>query len=334
MTNELNIRCTHGTDTFVPLIGKFTDKQSRKKIILLANFGVLIDQEPTASQIVFKHNFSKNNPVFSFKWDSDDNSKAEFAKWLKKHPHINHADNLNKDPQTYFVLEDKSRQDEIQFAKESAKVALYNLVNNMDATELMEVSYFSMINPKGKSALNLFNELCGLNDGHLMQDDMPVKFISEWKQSDSSKKKVIRKAVLLDKIKTEAGVFYMNNTPIGSIDNLYAYFNENAEQFNYLKKEVSEIDVLPYGLAENMSVKAAITTEKVTEKKDRTMSAVKKDENKAEREAKAHAETERKNIQVARLKDLGVKGWQASGAWSEEKRLEKIAEADKTLVPA
>lgn len=330
MQNELTIRCTHGTDTHVPLIGKFTDKQSRKKIILLSNFGVLIDQEPTASQIVFKYSISKNNPVFSFKWDSTDTAKAEFAKWLKKHPHINHADNLNKDAQTYFVLEDKTRQDEILIATESAKHALWFMIHNMDLKQLMDVAYMGQMDPAGKSATNIFNELVGWDNGILMAN--PMKFLADKKLPDYGKKVIIRKAVMLGVIKTQEtdgkSIFIINNTPVGSVENLLVYFNENPEQYKYIQQEVAGTDILPYGITENISVEEAISSVK-KERKDTTLSAAKKEENKATREATQHDNEARKNIQVARLKELGVGGWQASGSWSEEKRLEKITIAEK-----
>ena len=336
MLNELTIRCTYGTDTFVPLVGKYTDKKSRKQIILLASFGVLIDQEPTTSQQVFKVTFSKNNPIFSFKWDSKDEAKANFAKYLKLHPHINHADNTNKDGQTYFVLEDKSRNDEIQFDKENAKMEVFFFVRKLDVKGLMEVAYSAMTDPAGKSAKNLFMELCAHDTGLLMQN--PTKFLLERKETDYDKKVVIRKATLLGLIKTQESdgktIFMINNTPIGSVNNLLVYFNENKEQYDYLVKEVSEKDTLPYGLTENISVEEALGLKEKQPRKDTTHSAAQKDENKIKRETEAHAAETRKSLQVAKLKELNVKGWQASGAWSEDARLEKIAKAEKELTPA
>ena len=319
-----------------PLVGKFTDKASRKKVYLLHDYRVLIDVEPTGDQKVFKYPFSKNNTSFTFEWKAEDEAKALFAKWLKLHPLVKHAENKNADPQTYFALSDKSREDETQFEKESAKVAVYSMVKNMTVEGLREVAYFKMIDPAGKTPIKVFNILCGLNSGILMDGNSPIQFMAEWKLSDRDKKVVIRKATMLGIIKTQVSegrsIFLINNTPIGSIDNLLVYFNENPEQYTFLAKEVSEKDILPFGVAKDTSVEDAIKDLKPKEpRKDTTLSAAVKEENKKVREVDANEELIRKNVQVSRLKELNVKGWAASGAWSEEIRLKKIKEAESLV---
>jgi hypothetical protein len=337
MNNSITITLNYGTDMDFPLTGKFTDKASRKVVYLLHDYRVLVDIAPSADQKVFKFPFSKNNRVFNFEWASSDETKSLFAKWLKLHPLVKHSENKNADPQTYFLLADKSREDETHHQKEKEKVAVWNMVNNMDAQGLIEVAYFKMIDPAGKTPLQIFNTLCRLDTGILMQN--PLEFIAEWKTSDRDKKVVIRKAIMLDIIQTKStegrNIFLINNTPIGSVDNLLVYFNENPEQYTYLVKQVSEKDTLPFGVAKETSVVDAIKELKTKEpRKDTTLSAATKEENKKVRDAEAQDELTRKNIQVARLKELNVKGWAASAAWSEDVRLKKIKEAEGTLVEA
>lgn len=341
MKNELTIRLNYGTDVDFPLIGKYVDKSSRKVIHLLNDYRVLIDIEPTSSQRVFEYPFNKNNMLFTFEWDSDDQVKSEFARRLKLHPLVKHAENKNADGQTYFILVDKSKDDEIKFTKQNAKVVVYNMVKNMSAKGLMEVAYFKMIDPAGKRAISLFNTLCDLNTGLLMGNengiDSATQFITEWKLSDREKKVVIRKATMLGVIKTQVSegrsLFVINGTPIGNIDNLLVYFNENPEQYSYVEKEVSSKDLFPFGITEDVSVEEAIgLTKIVAPRKDTKLSAVVKEENKAVRDAEKADADARKAIQVQRLKELNVKGWAASAAWSEEVRLNKIKEAE-TVIP-
>lgn len=329
MTNEISIRCTYGTNVDVPLKGKFYDKKTRKPIVLLSNYKVAIDRELTLSERAFNYNFTKQNREFNFQWENSDTEKADFAKWLKQHPLIAHTDNKNKDATTYFALVDKSKQDELQYQNENSKVVVYQMLKNMTTKELVEVAFFSLINPSKLTALQLFNTLCGLTDGVLMKN--PAKFLSEWNMPDVSKRVVIRKAILLDLIETHDGIFFINKSPIGNTDNLLVHLNDNEKYYEYLSKEVATKDTLPYDVAVNVSVQEALEKQKPKEKKDITLSSEQKAENKEIRESKQRTDYDRAQSQKNRLRELKVAGWQASESWSEEKRLEKISKAEAEL---
>lgn len=338
MTNKITIKLNYGTDVDFPLTGKFVDKATRKRIFLLHDHRVLIDIDPKDSEKVFKYPFNKNNRVFTFEWESSDVVKSEFAKWLKQHPLVKHDENKNIAGQTYFLLYDMSKEDEVQFEKENSKVVVYNMLKSMTEEGLREVAYFKMIDPGTKTSLQLFNILCGLDNGILM--DKPLEFISAWKLSNRDKQVVIQKAIVLDIIQTKTSegtkpIFIINNVPIGSVDNLLAYFNENQEQYDFLVKDVAAKDNLPFGVAKERSVEEAIKEMKAAaEPKDRKLSAAVKEENKANRDNEKRDDDIRKNQQVARLRELNVKGWAASAAWSEEVRLKKITDAEALLVEA
>lgn len=326
MTNELSIRCTYGTNVDILLKGKFYDKATRKPIVLLNNYKVAIDRPLAAHEKEFTHKFTKQSREFKFQWESSDAEKSEFAKWLKQHPYVSHAENKNKDATTYFALTDKSRQDEIQYEQENAKVVVYQMVKNMPSTELVEVAFFNLINPSRLTTMQLFNQLCGLNEGILMQN--PLKFLAEWKMPDRSMRVVIRKAIMLNLIESQDGIFLINKSPIGNVENLVVYLNDNDKYYDYLKKEVAMKDTLPYDVTSNVSVEDALGKAKAKERKDTTLSSEAKAENKEVRDQKKREDYDQAQQQKNRLRELKVAGWQASESWSVEKRLEKISLAE------
>lgn len=326
MTNELSIRCTYGTNVDIPLKGKFYDKGTRKNIVLLSNYKVAVGRELTSSERPFNFVFTKNKKVFYFEWENSDVERAEFARWIKLVPEIDHPENKNKSTTTYFTLVDKSRQDEMQYTLENAKVVVYQMLKNMQAKELIEVAFFSLINPSKLTTLQLFNTLCGLGNGILMSN--PLKFLAEWKMPDASKRVVIRKAIILGLIESQDGIFMINKSPIGSVDNLLVYLNDNEKYYEYLNAEVAKRDTLPYDVVTDMSVADALEKPKVKEIKDKTISAEQKAENKEIRDAKKISDYDRAQSQKMRLRELKVPGWQASEAWTEEVRLRKIGEAE------
>ena len=332
MSNELSIRCTYGTKVDFPLKGRFVDKATNKVIVLLNDYRVAIDRQLASHERQFQYVFTANKKVFDFTWNDDQADRAEFAKWLKQHPDIDHADNKNKAGTTYFALVDKSRQDEVQYEKENTKVAAYQLGKNMKTSTLMEVAFFNLTNPVGMSAKKLFNFLFGLEDGIVMRN--PRQFLAEWSQKDISKRVVMRKAIILGLIESQAGIFYIDKTPIGSPDNLLVYLTDNDKYYTYLSSEVAKKDTFPYDVVVDVSVAEALEAKAPKEKKDTTTSAATKEVNKLDRESKARSDSDRAEAQKLRLRDLNVKGWSASLSWSEEVRLKKIEEAEKTEVVA
>lgn len=335
MINEISIRSTYGTDVDTKLAGVFIDKASRKKITLLHDFSVLIDVEPTSSQRVWEHEFKKNRPIFDISWKSSDEKMVNFVKYLKKHPLLDHASNINKDAKTYFLLIDKSEADRNTYMRDKQRNAAFNMLSQMNYTEMRNVAYFNLIDPGERNAIGLFNYLAAFDSGLVMQN--PLKFINEWKMPVTAKKTVIRKAILLniiDSEKTSTGTIYkINQTPIGNVDNLVVYFEEKPEMYKFLLQQVAEKDLLP--IEENEKTMEEILSDAPkAEKKDTTISKDQKEINKVQREAAQQSVDVRKNIQVERLKELKVSAWMASGSWTEETRLKKIKEAESALVMA
>ncbi len=329
--NKLLVKCTYGTDVEMYLKGAYVDKNSKKKVTLLEGNTVAIGRELASHERMFKFKFSKHTPEFLFEWEDSDATRTAFATCLKQHPHIKHDENKNISGQTYFSLVDVSAQDDIQFEKESAKVEVYTELMEMDLEGLMEVAFFKLINPSGLKVRALFNKLCGLkegpNEGVLMKD--PKGFLAEYNLKDAKMRITIRKAIVLGLIESQAGNYQIDKRPIGSFDNLIVHLTDNVKYYDYLKKEVEKQAVLPEGHTENVKVKDALSAIPKKERKDTTLSTEQKDTNRVAREQVNREANDRMEIQKAKLKALGVSGWQASGAWSEEKRLEKIAQAEK-----
>lgn len=306
----------------MPLTGKYYDKNLNRNVLLLTSYKVVYDRELLPHETLFTHLFSKNNKEFNFSWDNSpkDTSKEAIEKlkeqeeWVQRilqHPAIQNPENANSQGAPKFVLIDKRKKDVNEFTLNNNKVAVFNMVKNMDADELMDVAFFSLMNPAKDrlSTLQIFNKLCDLNTGLLMQD--AAKFLSDWRLPDASYQKIIRKAILLDVITSDKGIFKINNDIIGSgIDDLVAYMKSNTKIYDYIKSEVSAKDTLPYDVSEVRTV-AEILTGKEKEKvsKPRTQGDSTKADNKVARDITNANETDERTKLQIEMRELGIGGW-------------------------
>lgn len=302
----------------MPIEGVYFDKLLQRNIYLTTNYKVVHGRELIKDvEKVFKFKFMGEKSEFKFSWDSNDKDKNEWANAWKQHPDIQNTENKNQKTKTYFILFDKSKQATDTFERENGKVVVWNMVKNMQVEELMDVAYFNYVNPIGKKAIDIFLELCSLTSGLLAQN--PDKFISEWKLSDSQYRVIIRKAIILNIIEAVNGVYMINKAPIGNVDNLIVYMKDNDKYYQYLKAQVAEKDILPYGLTENISVEEALSSREVVKELKidaRTKTDEQKENDKLSREMAKAAEIDAKKPEEEEkarlrkiLKDANVRGW-------------------------
>lgn len=348
MLQEISIRTLEAKDCTIPLTGKYFDKNLNRNVILLTSYKVVYDRELLPHETLFTHLFSKNNKEFNFSWNTTpiDSSKEATEKlkdteeWVQRmlqHPAVQNPENKNTQGSPKFVLIDKRKKDVNEFNLNNNKVAVFNMVKNMEADELMDVAFFSQLNPAKErlSTLQIFNRLCDLNTGILTTGNNAAKFLIDWRMPDASYQKVIRKAVLLNVITSDKGIFKINNDIIGSgIDDLVAYMKSNTKIYDYIKSEVDSKDTLPYDVSEVKTVAEILSgRDREKEIKIRTQSDSTKADNKVERDFTNANEEDEKNTLKVRMRELGITGWQSPYIKLETMR-EKIAAKEAELSKA
>lgn len=315
-------------DCTTPLTGKYFDKNLNRNINLLTSFKVAYDRDLLAHETLWTHLFSKSSKYFSLKWDTipeDDSDEAkqrvkdkeEWVARLLQHPQVQNAENKNIQGSFKFVLIDKRKKDINDFTLNNNKVVVFNMIKNMEVDELMDVAFFSMMNPAKDrlSTIQIFNRLCSLTDGVLMVGDASEKFLSDWKMPDATYQKVIRKAILLNVITSESGIFKINNDIIGSgIDDLVAYMKTNTRIYEFVKSEVASKDTLPYDVTKIKTVSEVLLKIDINRElrvDGRTKTPSEKVDSKVERDtndAKYGDDLAKAKI---KMRELGIKGWQS-----------------------
>jgi hypothetical protein len=342
MIQKITIRPTVALNCTIPLSGQYFDKNKGRNVYMLSNFKVIY-REPIEKEgeMVWTNYFSSDNREFNFEWDDAVKSEAkdekeklrnieEWVQAMMQHSGIESPGNKNIQGLPNFILIDKRVKDVDEFRANNDKSVLFNMLLNMEVTELMDVAYSAMINPaKDKlSTLQIFNKLADFNFGVLQQN--AAKFLFEWKLPDATRKSVIRKAIMLDIITSHNGMFKVNNDPIGNdIDDLVVYFKTNAKMYEYLASEVAGKNIYPYDVNEPSKViDILMGNDSRKEIKPRTMSEPAKADAKAERSFEERKAFDEMTAIRMEAKDLGIKGWQIPTI-SKEVLLKKIE--DKKL---
>lgn len=316
MTQEILIKRIADGDCTTPLAGKYMDKNLNRNVNLLTSYKIAYDRELLSHETLWQFLFNKQRTFFAFKWDSEtDKEKEQWVAALLQHPDIQNPENKNIQGAPHFVLIDKRKKDTNDFQFNNNKVVVFDMVKNMEADELMDVAFFSMMNPAKErlSTLQIFNRLCDLNTGILMAD--AAKFLTDWKMPDASYQKVIRKAILLDIITSEKGIFKINNDIIGSeIDDLVAYMKSNAKVYEFVKSQVSAKDTLPYDVSKVNKVSEILFKKDApieTKLDGRVKSGTEKADSKVERDINSANENDALAAAKIKMRAYNIKGWQS-----------------------
>lgn len=350
MIQEILIKRIADGDCVTPLTGKYFDKNHNRNVNLLTSYKVAYDRELLPHETLWQFLFRKGVSEFKFAWNStptgntpaeieksklDIKDKEEWVARLLQHPDVQNPENTNIQGIPHFILIDKRKKDINDFSVNNNKVAVFNMVKNMETDELMDVAFFCMMNPAKErlSTLQIFNRLCDLNMGLLMSD--AGKFLADWRMPDASYQKVIRKAILLNVITSDKGIFKINNDIIGSgVDDLVAYMKSNTKIYEFVKSEVAAKDTLPYDVSEIKIVAEVLgedNTIKSEIKKDlRTKTATEKADDLIERNIEKTGDADALAKAKIKMRELGLKGWQ-NPYIKLETALQKIMEAESKL---
>lgn len=298
--------------------GKYFDNKTKQTIILTLPYGVAIDRPLTSNEKTWSQWFRPERPSVTITWDDEVDAQkatAKFVDYLKKHQFVQCEGNYNAVPNPQFKLVD-SRQVHINRANRLKQAySIGTMIVNMSEEEMVEVSFLMGGNPVRKTREELICELCDMNVGLCIVN--ADKFIGEWKAPDKSHVIYAKKAISLDIIKLDNGVYKINNASIGAkLDDVIVYLKTNLDTYNnYIKKEVDKAD---FSLIEAPKVKEVLNIRK---------DGAEKAQNVADNKAKKVAEEDERNALIAELKALGVKGSQVAGQWSTEVIKRKINEA-------
>lgn len=337
MIQEVIIRpAIENYKTTTRFTGKYFDTDKRVQTIVLDDGGgryrVIYDREPQATERPMAKWFNENQRDITIRWDDSDRKTGEAVDAIQRHPqvHTEGHTNPNRQGTPQFEFIDKRKQTALKVSKLKEKAMVFNMVNNMDVQEMMDICFFVGHNPVGKTFEDSFVTLLDYTDGILMKN--PEQFLIDWKSPDKSITVIVRKAIDLHIISTKDGKFYVNTEIVGdSYDGVIAYMKVNDNLYEYVKRNVSERDTLPLDVNKGtMKVSGAApepkeyATKKVKPLGDRA-------DEKVEKNKENVAEFDERVKLKAEMKSLGIPGYQVSDAWTIGKIQEKIAAKRKSL---
>lgn len=313
MIHQITVTPISGNNHTTRLSGRFFDTKSKQNIVLTSPYGVAIGRELTPSETEFKFWFNETTKKLVITWDDtkeSDKSIGKFVDALKKHDSIACEGNYNLNFAQFTISDSRQAHlDKVSLIK--ARGQVFNLVNNMKESEMIDVAFFSGRSPVRKTTEEIFAELCDFQDGILMQN--PVKFLNDWRMTDRSHIIYARKAEALKIVINDGGTLKINGEIIGSTtDDVVAYLKTNEKMYDYVKKEVGEKDFLPIGANKDNVVSKVIGKEQedekpLTNRKDPSEVA----QGKADRkEADMKEDDELKALKM-QARELGIMGFQS-----------------------
>lgn len=319
--------------------GKYFDTDKRVHTVILdlggGRYSVIYDREPTATERPLTKWFGENQRDIIIRWDDSDSKTNQAVDAIQRHPqvHTEGYTNPNRQGTPQFEFIDKRKQTSLKVSKLKEKAAVFNMVNNMEVQEMMDICFFVGHNPVGKTFEDSFVTLLDFHDGILMKN--PAQFLNDWQSPDKSITVIVRKAIDLKIIATKEGKFYVNTEIVGdSYEGVISYMKVNDNLYDYVKRNVAERDTLPLdvnrGTAKVSNASPEVkefATKKVKPLGDRADEQVAKlKDNTAEFDERVKLKAE--------MKSLGIPGYQVSDAWTISKIQEKIAAKRKELAGA
>ena len=333
MRQEITIRpVPANSNTSTLLTGKYIDSEKGNTVILLDNgsgrYSVIYNREPVATERMFKKWFDKNSRDLTITWDdSTDQGKltGDFANALQRHTQIQtegfHNPNRQGTPQFDFLDKRKQTARKVESLKEKNEV--FNMVNNLPVSEMIDICFFVGHNPVNKTFEDSFVTLLDFNDGILMKN--PIQFMKDWGGEDKSITVIVRKAIDLKIVTSKEGKFYVNTEIVGdSYEGVIAYMKVNDKLFDFVKRNVEEKDTLPLDVSNGSAIVSKSSPEPKGARKVHVKTDAKKADDKLKKEAAKTADHDERVILKAKMKALGIPGGQLSDAWAIEKIKEKI----------
>jgi len=321
--------------------GEYFDRDKRNKIVLIEPYGVVINRELNKStERIFSQWFDQNNKEITIRWDDEkDRATNDFVTYLQKHPQVvcDGFVNPNKQGTPQFEFLDKRKKDIARVRLLKQKNVVFNMVNNMTIGDMMDVAFFVGYNPVGKSFEEVFVSLLDYSNGILMRDTS--QFLSTWSSPDKTHTVIVSKAINLNIINQRGGKYYAGagNEIVGDdFESVLAYMKVNDKVYDYVKRQVSEKDILPLDVNKEDLEKSVSKFEYDSVKfhEKRIKNPTDKANDKAAIEAKKAAIFDEKAALIAKGKSLGIAGIQMGHSWTIERLKEKIALAEKNTTQA
>lgn len=313
--------------TTVILHGKYINTKLNKTVNILTNGNVIFEEcgqgEKTKNIAI-----TDQNPEFTFTWndsaESDDLANAkgilEAHAWSKSSEiECPGNDNLVR---PMFKMVDKTEKvsTDVKLLKQKGRV--YNIITNFSTKKMRDIAFFVGLNPINDSPEEIFLKLIDFEKGKLMED--PAQFINTLTTPDMNYIVVAKKAILYNIIETKEKQYYINTELIGgSFNDVLAYCKSYKQQFDFITKEVSKVDVLPVDIDWDEPVKDIIgMTQKIEQPIEKSIEVVKE---KSDAEADKEKDSNMDELKAIGKK-LGIKSWQVMGKERLVEEIEKVKE--------
>lgn len=235
------------------------DKTVNDKMVAYTNSFELATEEELRSGAkkarIF--DFQKNVKEVRFTIDTEEGNglgkkQAAFLDWLKVHPRLTKPVGS---PEFILVNENEEIIKSVQTIQ--TQIAVANKVNSL-GTEIYDLCHYLGVNVAGKTIEDIYNMLLNFKTGLVfygtyLKDGKVLPLLEKVYSYSADEEAILyvtcNKAILLEIIKKEQGMFYFNTNMIGSTEqDVYSFFKNNVKLWDNLVVSVQENEQTLYNI--------------------------------------------------------------------------------------
>jgi hypothetical protein len=232
---------------------------------------------------------------------------------LFNHPFLAHAKNTNRGSTTIAEIIDVNEEQITSVQEIKRMKAVLDTVSDMSIEEMVNLCYYLQMPTSGQTPEQIYSGLLDRKTGIAYLNYQKVMSMSKDPKSEIVVS--VNKAIHLGIIEIANGAyFYRGEAVAETLDNLYLHFLNNGQIFTMLKRQVSEKDMLPVSISNELDANKG--REKMAETIDSRL--VLKEE---------YSEDEIKELKQM-AKDRNIMGWFNA---KPATLVEKIAEYDRRI---
>jgi len=166
-----------------------------------------------------------------------------------KHPSVKIIGGENRHLRNeLFVMEVLEDTEKNAYESSKKRLMVMNIVNNLDEKTRYDLCFFFGGNPTNKTDWQIWNDLIAMEGGKILEKENMDKFIEmmgDVKKEEMVARTIIKKAIHYGVIVTESNKYWTKQRDLLGMneDDIFLYYKSNADAFNYIKQEVSTLDV-------------------------------------------------------------------------------------------
>jgi len=334
LKQQITLRPIEQGNHTVKFTGEYYDAKNRSQVYLLTNKQIVINRELAKGEQVFSNLFSPTKKSYLFDYDDENRTDVAWAEKLKRHSLVSCPGNDNCQ-RAIFECIDTRKEMTKKVNDLKLKTMVANMINNMQVSQMRDLAYFKGKNVSRMTSEQIFLTLCDFNTGVLMQN--PQESLDSFNSPDRAVTTVVNKAIALDVIKLNNGLYYVGQEQVGKdVPAIVDYCKSNKNLYeSFILREVHKNDRMPIDMNEDGVVKEVVgrdetkpfrhvivpNEEQVTEKSMQKLTKT---------YDKQQLKQEEMQPLRDRAKELKVKGW-AIPTISAETLKRKIQEAEMEL---